>query len=301
MATTYDTIARNRARSWLLVIGFMIFVTALGWAIGEWTEYGLGGLIFAFLLSLGMTVGAYYGGDRVALLSAGARGPIMKAQSGELWNMVENLSIAGGTPMPKLYLIDDDQINAMATGRDPQHASIAVTTGALSHLENEELEGVLAHELSHIKNYDIRYLLLILILVNVVTLLSRWFWYGGRSRGGRRGASGIFALIGLVLLILAPLIGQLVKFAVSRRREFLADASGALLTRYPEGLAAALEKIGHGNRRPMIVNEAVAPLFFDDPHGRSLTHRASRLFSTHPPIEERIAALRSMNQPGGEH
>lgn len=294
MATTYDYIARNRLRSVLLIFGFVAFVTLLGWLIGEYTDYGYDGLIFALILSLGMAVGAYYRGDRVALWSAGARGPISQPGNEAYVNTVEQLCISAGLPVPRLYLIEDDAINAFATGRDPQHASIAVTTGALRRLENEELEGVLAHELSHVKNFDTRYLLLILVLVNTVTLLARWFWYGGR-RGRRddRGGGGLLALIGIVLLILAPIVAQLVRFAVSRKRELLADASGALLTRYPEGLANALEKIRTLNVRPMQVNEAVAPLFFANPFsgaGRKL----ATLFSTHPPIEERIRALRAM-------
>ncbi|MBI4092856.1 MAG: M48 family metallopeptidase [Candidatus Kerfeldbacteria bacterium] len=297
MPTTYDYISRNKLKSALLLTFFVLFVAGLGWIIGEFTDYGLGGLFLALLIALGMTLGGYYAGDRVALAVAGAKGPISKPDNAYLYNLVENLGMAAGTPMPKLYLITDPSINAFATGRDPKHASIAVTTGAIEKLANEELEGVLAHELSHIRNFDIRYLMLVLMLVNAVTLLARWFFYSGRF-GGRRSSdrgAGVLALIGIVLLILSPLIGQLVHFAVSRRRELLADASGALLTRYPEGLAKALEKIQSLNSRPLATaNDATAHMFFTNPFGNS-GRKLKRLFMTHPPIEERVRALRQMD------
>lgn len=295
MATTYDFIARNKRRSAALVFMFIVIVSFIGWAIGEATDYGSGGLVLALLIASIMTLTAYYAGDRVALATSGAQGPISKAQNSYVYVMVENLCLASGLPMPKVYLIPDQAINAFATGRDPSHASIAVTTGALEKLENEELEGVLAHELSHIKNYDIRYLMLVLVLVNTVTLLSRWFFYSGhmRSSGNNNRGGNPLALVGIILLILSPIIGQLVHLAVSRRRELLADASGALLTRYPEGLANALKKIQTENTHPMQrASDATAHLFFANPFGSG--KRLSRLFMTHPPIEERIAALNSM-------
>lgn len=298
MATTYDIIARNKRRSIILVVVFTLFVAFIGWAIGTATDYSAGGLVFAILVAVVMTLAGYYGGDKVALMTSGAQGPIDKARLPYVYNMVENLCIADGQPVPKIYVIDDPAINAFATGRDPKHASIAVTTGAIEKLENEELEGVLAHELSHVKNYDVRYMMLVLMLVNIITLLTRWFFYAGRFGGGRsdsRGnAAGVFAIVGIVLLIVSPIIAQLVHLAVSRRREFLADASGALLTRYPAGLAAALGKIQRENTRPMQrANDATAHLFFANPFG-SGSKRLARLFMTHPPIEERIAALKSM-------
>lgn len=295
MATTYDFIARNKRRSAALVFVFVVVVSFIGWAIGEATDYGSGGLILALGIATTMALAGYYGGDRVALATSGAQGPISKTQNSYLYTMVENLCIADGLTMPKVYLIPDQAINAFATGRDPAHASVAVTTGALEKLENEELEGVLAHELSHVKNYDVRYLMLVLVLVNTVTLLARWFFYSGRMRssGNNDRGGNPLALIGIVLLILSPLIGQLVQLAVSRRREFLADASGALLTRYPEGLANALQKIQRENTQPMRrANDATAHLYFSNPFGSG--RRLSRMFMTHPPIEERVAALRSM-------
>jgi heat shock protein HtpX len=298
MPTTYDYISRNKTMSIALIIGFVLFIALLGWVIGEWTNYGIGGFILAIVIAIGMSVGGYYAGDKIALMVSRAKGPIEKKNNAYLYNMVENLCIASGTPMPKLYIMEDPTINAFATGRDPKHASIAVTTGAMEQLENEELEGVLAHELSHIRNFDVRYMMLILVLVNVVMLLARWMFYsgsfGGRRRDSQNNAGGIFALVGIVLLILSPIIAQLVRFAVSRKRESLADASGALLTRYPEGLARALEKIKSVNRQPLqSANEATQHLFFANPFG-STGRRIATLFSTHPPIDERIQALREM-------
>lgn len=296
MATTYDYIGANKRKSIVLMLAFVVFVIFLGWVIGRWTGDAGSMLVLASAVSLAMTLGGYFAGDKIALATSGAKGPITKEQNSYLWNLVENLGIAAGTPMPKLYVIQDPAINAFATGRDPKHASVAVTTGALEKLENEELEGVLAHELSHIRNYDVRYMMLILVLVNAVTLLARWFFWGGhsgRSNNDRNNGGNVFAIIGIVLLILSPIIAQLVQLAVSRRRELLADASGALLTRYPEGLARALEKIGQSNTSPMRqANDATAHLYFSNPFGR--TKKVSGLFMTHPPIEERVAALRHM-------
>lgn len=297
MATTYDYIARNKTFSLVLIVGFTVLVGLLGWIIGAMTDYGIGGLLAAVAVAVIMAVGGYYGGDRLALAVAGARGPITKQQQPYVYRMVENLCLTAGLPMPKVYLINDPAINALATGRDPQHASVAVTTGAIDQLANEELEGVLAHELSHIQNYDVRLMMLVLVLVNVVMLLTRWFFYSGHFGGRRsdsRSAGSVLAIVGIVLLVLSPLIAQLVQLAVSRRREFLADASGALLTRFPEGLTRALEKIGRVNQAPMpTAREATAHLYFDTPFGRKVSG-LSKLFMTHPPINERISALRAM-------
>jgi heat shock protein HtpX len=296
MPTAYDYIARNKRLSLFLVVGFTAVVAGLGWIIGALTDFGPGGLVLASGLAIAMAVGGYYGGDRLALAVAGAHGPLTKDQQPYLYRLVENLSITAGLPMPKVYLINDPTINALATGRDPQHAAVAVTTGAIEKLANEELEGVLAHELSHVKNYDVRLMMLVLVLVNVVMLLSRWFFHAG-SLGGRRSdnrSGNILAIVGIIFLVVSPIIAQLVQLAVARRRELLADASGALLTRFPEGLARALEKIGRLNLAPMrSANEATAHLFFDTPFGRK-TSGLAKLFMTHPPIEERVAALRVM-------
>jgi heat shock protein HtpX len=241
----------------------------------------------------------YYSGDKVALWTAGAV-EVKKEDNPYLVRMVENLTITAGLPMPRVYVMQGEMINAFATGRDPQHASIAVTTGAMEKLENEELEGVLAHELSHVGNYDIRFMTLVAVLVGIIALLSHWFLrfnlFGGRrssnDRGGNAGA--ILFVIGIVLAILAPIAATLIQLAISRKREFLADASGAQLTRYPEGLARALEKIGQQDGRLTRASNATAHLFIANPFGAVNSKGLSRMFSTHPPLEERIAALRKI-------
>jgi len=295
----YKQIDANKRKSILLIGIFIILIGFLGWIFGELTDLGYGGLIIAIIIAVIMSLFGDYSGDKVALWTAGAEA-ISKEQNPYLYRMVENLCITAGLPKPNIYLINDPAINAFATGRDPDHASIAVTTGAIEKLENEELEGVLAHELSHIKNYDIRLMTLVIICVGIVALLSNWFFrinfFGGR-RNSRAGGQiqVVFMIIGLVLLIFAPLIAQLIKFTVSRKREFLADASGSLLTRYPEGLAKALEKIEAANQQPMMrVNNATAHLYISNPFGSRTLKGLARLFSTHPPIKERIKALRSM-------
>lgn len=298
MATTYDFIARNKARSYVLIAFFVLFVSFLGWIIGTVTDYGNGGLVFAVLLSCGMVLVGYYSGDRIALSTSGAVGPLSHDQNEYLTHIVENLCLADGLPVPAIYIIPDRTINAFATGRDPKHSSIAVTQGAIELLDKDELEGVIAHELSHVKNYDIRYMMLVLMLVNVVSLLTRWFFYagrfGGRSNSDRNEGGNVLAIVGIILLVLSPIVAMLVQFAVSRKRESLADASGALLTRYPEGLAKALEKIKAYNTEPMVhANNATAHLFFANPFGKG-SRAFSGLFMTHPPIDERIKALRAM-------
>ncbi len=296
MATAYNFIAANKRRSGLLLLTFIAFFGFIGWALSARENDGGALLVLAIIFGVFSALTGYFGGDKIALHSSGAHGPLKKADAPELYNQIENLCIASGMPMPKVYLIEDPGMNAFATGRDPQHASIAVTTGLIQGLENEELEGVLAHELSHIKNYDIRYMTLVVALVGALTILADMFWHSrwtSSSDNNNRGSNPL-AIIGVVLLVLSPLIGQLVQLAVSRRREFLADASGALLTRYPEGLARALEKISTGGSGKLRhANQAIAPLFISNPFGSRGTKTA--LFSTHPPIAERVKALRSMD------
>lgn len=301
MATTYNFVAANRRKSAVLVVVFVAIVILIGWAFVKLLNAGPAGVILAAIIATVTSLVGYYAGDRIALSTAGAQGPIQKSDNPYLVNMVENLCIASGLPLPAIYLIPDNQINAFATGRDPKHASLAVTTGAIEQLANEELEGVLAHELSHIKNEDVRYMTLVAILVGLITLLSnyfwRWSWLGGRRRSSNDNGNqlqAILMIVGLVLIILAPLIGQLIQLAVSRKREFLADASGALLTRYPEGLALALEKIRDRTAAPLhTANHATAHLYFSNPFG-PVASGLGKLFSTHPPVEERITALRRM-------
>lgn len=290
----YNQITSNKRKSILLMVIFIAIILLLGWIMAEVLGYGYGMLVFAIIFSLAMTLGSYYAGDRMALAVSGAKGPIKKEDNPYVYRMVDNLCITAGLPMPKVYIIDDPAPNAFATGRDPKHASVAVTTGIVERLENEELEGVIAHELSHVKNYDIRVMTVVVVLVGIISILTHWFvrmsLFGGRSRDNRAG--GIIMLIGILAIIVSPIVAELIKLAISRKREFLADASGALLTRYPDGLAGALEKISAYTAPMKSANSGTAHLFISNPFGKK--GMVSKLFSTHPPIEERIKALRAM-------
>ncbi len=295
----YSQIDSNRQKSWLLILIFIGLLAACGWVYGYiLTDAGSSGLAFALAISLGMTLVSWYAGDKIALMTSGAVELKARSQAPELWNAVENLAISAGLPRPRIYIIEAEAPNAFATGRDPQHASVAVTTGLLSRMDKAELEGVLAHELSHVKNLDVRVMMLVIVLVGALTLLGDWFLrfslLGRRDREREGGGNNIVLLLGFVFIILAPLIGQLIKLAISRRREYLADASGALLTRYPEGLARALEKI-HAAAIPMErTSSATNHLWIAEPITGSWTQKLSALFSTHPPIEDRIVKLRQM-------
>jgi len=295
----YNQITANKRRTIALIGIFVFIILALGFTfdVVGGRGAGAGGLLFAVIVSSAMALASYYGGDRVALWTSGAKA-IEKRDAPQLYRIVENLAMTAGIATPKVYVIPDPTINAFATGRDPSHASIAVTTGAIERLENEELEGVVAHELSHIKNYDIRVMTVVIVLVGAIALLSdlllRARWYGGSGKDDRGGQAAVVLLVvGIVLAIVAPLVAELIKLAVSRRREYLADASGALLTRFPDGLARALEKIAAANQPMLRANTATAHLFLANPFGR--TRRSfARLFDTHPPVEERVKALRAM-------
>jgi heat shock protein HtpX len=298
----YKQIDANKRRTIFLIIGFVVFNLLVGWAFAEFTEAGYISLAIAIIISIVMALVSYYQGDKIALLAAGAK-PIKKQDNPYVYRMVENLCITAGLPLPKIYIIDDPAINAFATGRNPQHASIAITTGAIQKLENEELEGVIAHELSHIKNYDILVMTIVIVLVGMVALLGDWFFriqlWGGGSRRRSDSRSGnqiqsILLIMGLIFLIISPIIAKLIQLAISRKREYLADASAALLTRYPAGLANALEKIKQVNLQPMRhANNATAHLYISSPFGKK-KQLFSKLFSTHPPIDDRIKALRAM-------
>ncbi|MBI2483101.1 M48 family metallopeptidase [Candidatus Uhrbacteria bacterium] len=291
----YEQIAANKRRTVVLIAAILFLAVGLGYAFDVLRHAGGSGVAFAGILASTMAIGSYYFGDRVALWSSGAR-PITKRDHPLLYRTVENLTIASGTPMPALYIIPDPALNAFATGRDPEHASIAVTTGALDTLANEELEGVLAHELSHIRNYDIRIMTVVVVLVGAIALLSDVLLRSGslhRSREDREHTPPVLAIAGIVLALLAPFAAELIKLAISRRREYLADASGALLTRYPEGLARALEKIAQQQQPLQRATNATAHLFIANPFGAQ-RQRFMRLFSTHPPIADRIRILRGM-------
>lgn len=292
----WDAVASNKVKSGLLVFLVILLAAGLGYVFGELTELGHAAAPLALAFALLSTIGAYYYSDQIVLAMTGAR-PVAREDNPHLWNAVEGLSIAGMMPMPRIYEIDDPAPNAFATGRNPQHAVIAVTTGLQEKLSKIELEGVIAHEMAHIKDYDVLFMTLVAVLVGVVALLSDWlmrfFWWGGGRRRRRRGGSSAIALIGLVLALVAPLVAKAIQLSISRKREFLADAQGAVLTRYPEGLADALEKIAADPLPLDAANKATAHMFIYNP---LIEHRGwlNRLFSTHPPIEERVSRLRAM-------
>ncbi len=287
----YSHIDSNKRKSWLLIALFTGVLAAAGYVYGYVNGAGYAGLAFALLASLGMTGFSWFFGDKLVLFTTGAREVKTREQNPYLWNIVENLTITSGLPMPRLYVVDDPAPNAFATGTSPQKASIAFTTGLINLLENEELEGVAAHELSHVKNFDSRYLLLVAVMVGTLTLMGDIVFRFGFGRD-RKNVHPAILIIGLVFLIASPIIGELIKFAVSRSREYLADASGALLTRYPEGLANALEKIAANGQKMRSASNATAHLWIASPFGPK--RKFSGIFSTHPPAEERIARLRRM-------
>jgi len=301
----YEQIASNRRRTWLLIAGAVLLLGAVGYALGTIWASGPVGLVVASVLAGVMAVGSYRSGDRVVLASARAR-EVTPEQQPRLHNIVEGLSIAAGIPKPRVYLVPEAAPNAFATGRDPEHASIAVTEGLLQSMNRVELEGVVGHELAHVVDRDILVGTVVATLAGAVILLSEffmrsWLWGGFRGRrGGGRGGGGAEAIIfavGLILLVLAPIFAQVIRFSVSRQREYLADAQGALLTRYPPGLASALSKIGAASAIPMhSANNATAHLWLNQPsrvQGEGVG-TLERLFSTHPPIQDRIRRLEEM-------
>ncbi|HPW17362.1 MAG TPA: M48 family metallopeptidase [Candidatus Aminicenantes bacterium] len=301
----YEQISRNKWKSAALVVFFVAFIFLLTWFFEQLTGWGRGGLVLAVAVAMGMAAVGYYSSDKIVLTISRAR-PVTKDEFPYLYNVVEGLAIAAGVPAPKCYVIEDTAPNAFAAGRKPETASICVTTGLLEKLDRAELEGVVAHEMSHIKNYDVRLQTVVVVMAGVVALLSDWmlrsfFWGGGgrrrgRGRSGSGAAGGVLVLVGLGLALLSPLIATVIQLAVSRKREFLADASGAMLTRYPAGLASALRKISADTEPLEAANKATAHLYIVNPL-RNLKGGGgglNRLFSTHPPIAERIAALEKM-------
>ena len=275
---------------------FLLLIIGLGFLFSQ--VYGSPNILYiAVALSIGMNAVAYWKSDSIALAMSGAK-PIVRQGNEYLYRIVENLSITAGLPMPRMYIIPSQQINAFATGRNPKHAAIAVTTGAIEKLENEELQGVLAHELAHIGNRDILISSVVVVLSGLIAILADWFlrisFWGGHSDDNRSGA--VLMAVGLIAAILAPIAASLIQFAVSRKREFLADASGALLTRYPEGLARALEKIGSEQIPLKQAHTATAHLFISNPFkGKEGASWFTKLFMTHPPIHERVRILRGMH------
>lgn len=297
----YKQISRNKRRSFFLILFFFALIFVLTWVFGQMTELGAYALIPALVIAVLATFTSYFYSDRIALAVSRAR-PVKKEEYPHLYNVVEGLAIAAGLPKPRCYVINDTAPNAFATGRNPENSVIVVTEGLLSKLNRVELEGIIAHEMSHIKNYDILVQTLAVVMVGVIALLSDWimrsfFWGGGKRRSSDRGKSGnaaaIFLVVGLILAILSPLIAQLLRLAVSRKREFLADASSAMMTRYPAGLASALRKLAADKEPLEVANKATAHMYIINPL-KEHKGRMNKLFSTHPPIEERIAALESM-------
>jgi len=296
----YEQITANKVKSVFLVLFFAALVLLVVWAFEQVTGWGRGGLVIALIISLASAVGGYYSSDKIVLAISHAR-PASKEEYPYLYNLVEGLALAAGLPTPGCYVIDDTAPNAFATGRNPEHSVICVTTGLLQKMNRLELEGVIAHEMSHIKNYDVLLQTVAVVMVGIIALLSDWmlrsFWWGGGRRrnqekgGGQAGA--ILLVIGLILAILSPLIAQLMQLAISRRREFLADANGAMLTRYPAGLASALKKLAADPEPLEVANKATAHLYIVNPL-KNIKGRVNKLFSTHPPIEERIAAWKNV-------
>lgn len=291
MATIYTHKDRNIAKTWLMMSAFFIAVIGLGWAFSYlFNEPGI--LPIAVILSIVMNVGSYWFSDKLVLSMSGAK-LADERQYADLHNLVENLAITAGLPKPKLYVMQDASPNAFATGRNAERAVVAVTTGLLDILDRTELEGVIAHELSHIGNRDMLVSTVAVVLVGFVTLLSDFFLRASFMGGGDRDnkAAGFLVLAGIVLALLSPIIASLMQLAISRRREFLADASGALLTRYPEGLANALRKIGAYSAPMKRANNATAHLFIANPFGARAGQFVNKLFATHPPVEDRIKRL----------
>ena len=289
MATIYTQQSKNTRQTWFLMTLFLVIIVALGYFISYYYASPVI-LYFAIIFSLFMNVLGYWFSDKIVLSMAGAK-EAKHDEYTDLYHLVENLSITAGLPMPKIYVIDDLSPNAFATGRNKNHAVVAVSTGLLKILNKVELEGVIAHELSHIGNRDILLSTIVVVLVGFVSILANIFMRGGL--GGNRNSKGsgnIFAIIGIIFVILSPIFTQLIQLAISRKREFLADASGVLLTRYPEGLAGALQKISGANIPMKNANNATAHLFISNPFGNT-GKKISNLFSTHPPVEERVKAL----------
>lgn len=292
MASIYTHQSSNIWKTYFLMAVFLVVVGAIGYFFSY--TYGTPEIFyFALIFSLIMNFVSFWYSDKIVLSLSKAR-EAKREEFFDLYTITENLSIAGGLPMPKLYVLDDPAPNAFATGRNKEHAAVAVTTGLLERLDRSELEGVIAHELSHIGNRDILLMSVVVVLVGLVSILSDLFLRGHffRSRDNNNRAGGVLAIIGIILVILSPIIATLIKLAISRKREYLADASGALLTRYPEGLAKALEKISSYGQPMQSVHTATAHLFISDPTGTKSS--IINLFQTHPPIEDRIARLRSM-------
>ena len=308
----YDRVASNVRKTWGLMFLFVLLIAGLAWVIGYWSGWGYYGVVAAVVIAILMTWGSYFSSDKIALSMSRAK-PADETQYAQLHNIVEGLALAAGLPKPRVYIVEDPAPNAFATGRNPEHAAVAVTSGLLELMDRDELEGVLAHELSHVKNRDTLVMTIAVTLVGIVVLMGDFFmrsmWLGGGNRDNDRGGgpAAILAIVGLVLLILAPLFAQLLQFAISRRREYLADTDAVFLTRHPEGMIGALEKLKGDDAVVRTASRATAHLWIESPiqtnadEGRHHTNKSgawlNRMFNTHPPLDDRIEALRSLT-PG---
>ncbi len=298
MATLYTQADKNISRTWIYMTGFFLFVILVGWVF-SYAFNNQAILYIAVVYSIAASFAGYWYSDKIVLIMSGAK-PLEHNENTELYHIVENLCITAGLPMPKIYILNEAQPNAFAAGRNPQHSVIAVTKGLLERLERTELEGVIAHEMSHIGNRDALLQTVVVVLVGVVSIMADFFfrmslWGGLRKERDDREGGAIMMIFAVVLLVLAPLAATLIRLAISRKREFLADASGALLTRYPEGLARALEKISRDPNPLRVANNSTAHLYIASPfRGKQGKNWLSGLFLTHPPIEERIKILRGL-------
>lgn len=295
MSTVYSHISSNIYKTWILISAFLVFIVFLGWFFSQMFQNQII-LYFAIFFAFVQSFLSYWYSDKITTFLVGAK-PLEKKDNPLVYRLVENLCIASGLPMPKIYVAEEKQMNAFATGRDEKHAAIVLNRGLIEKLEDEELEGVIAHELSHIKNKDILLGSVVVVLVSVVAILSDYFlrllwWQRVNERDERNNFQAILFLLAIFVAVLAPIIATLIQFAISRKREFLADASAALLTRYPEGLARALEKISQDNTPLKRESLATAHLYIANPFKKK--NWLLNLFSTHPPVEERIKALREM-------
>ena len=306
----YENIAKNKAKTVFIIIGFLLFISIIGYAIGMYFDYryGINGgysvifMIFALAIAIVMSFASYYNSDKIVLRLSRAK-PLSREGNPGVYYMVEGLSIAAGIPMPKIYTIEDRGMNAFATGRNPDKGVVVLTRGLIDNLNDSELKGVISHELSHIKNYDILLGTIVGVLVGMITIISNiilrsFIFGGGRRRSSRRSGGSVLSIVllvfGLILIILSPIIATIIKLAISRNREFLADANGALITRYPAGLSNALKKISTQSEVE-IASNATAHLFIANPFGKKSKVMFKNLFNTHPPIEERIRRLNEMS------
>lgn len=306
----YEHIAKNRAKTILIIIGFVFFLSLIGYFVGMYFDYryGMGTaysvalMVIALIIALFASFGSYYFSDRIVLSMTGAR-PVSREDDPRLYYMVEGLSIAAGLPMPAIYIIYDQGMNAFATGRNPKKGVIVFTRGLLESLNDEELKGVISHELAHIKNYDILLGTIIVVLVGMVSIIAnimtRLLFFGGRGRRSTKGSGGgiimiVVLVIGVLFIIVSPVVAMIIRMAISRNREYLADSTGALISRYPPGLASALRKIS-SNSEVKTASSATAHLFISNPLGEKSRVMFKSLFNSHPPVKERIERLNEMS------